>query len=132
METWVQLAITSLVTLCASSGFWAYVMHKDRARTAMTRLLMGMAYGTITTLGISYIERGWITKDEYEELRKYFFEPYKTLGGNGVAERIMSEVSKLPFRSNSQYSDIFRNPTEGAINDVRIVARHETQDAPPQ
>lgn len=130
METWLQLALTSLVTLGASSGFWAYLQHKDRARSATTRLLMGMAYDTITTLGIAYIERGWVTKDEYEELRKYFFEPYKALGGNGVAERIMNEVSHLPFRSHSRYSEIFRNQgNEGTINHVRVVTRQE-QDTP--
>ncbi|ASU03941.1 hypothetical protein SEA_FRODOSWAGGINS_28 [Streptomyces phage FrodoSwaggins] len=130
METWLQLVLTSLVTLGASSGFWAYLQHKDRARSATTRLLMGMAYDTITTLGIAYIERGWVTKDEYEELRKYFFEPYKALGGNGVAERIMGEVSRLPFQSHSRYSEIFRNrENEGTINHVRVVTRQE-QDTP--
>jgi hypothetical protein len=127
METWLQLAITSLVTLGASSGFWAYLQHKDRARAATTRLLMGMAYETITTLGLAYIERGWVTKDEYEELKKYFFDPYEALGGNGVAKRIMDEVSRLPFRSHSRYSEIFRNreSSEGWVNNVRVVAREE-------
>ncbi|QAY17146.1 hypothetical protein SEA_MADAMATO_28 [Streptomyces phage Madamato] len=130
METWLQLALTSLVTLGASSGFWAYLQHRDRAKSATTRLLMGMAYDTITTLGIAYIERGWVTKDEYEELRKYFFEPYRALGGNGVAERVMNEVSRLPFRSHSRYSEIFRNrENEGTVNHVRVVTRQE-QDAP--
>jgi hypothetical protein len=126
METWLQLALTSLVTLGASSGFWAYLQHKDRAKSATTRLLMGMAYDTITTLGIAYIERGWVTKDEYEELRKYFFEPYRALGGNGVAERVMNEVSRLPFRSHSRYSEIFRNrENEGWVNNVRVITREE-------
>jgi len=130
METWLQLALTSFVTLGASSGFWAYLQRKDRARSATTRLLMGMAYDTITTLGIAYIERGWVTKDEYEELRKYFYEPYRALGGNGVAERVMNEVSGLPFRPHSRYSEIFRNrENEETVNNVRIVTRQE-QDTP--
>lgn len=126
MEHWLQLALTSFVTLGASSGFWAYLQHRNQSQSATTRLMMGMAYDTITQLGIAYIERGYVTKDEYEELRKYFFEPYKALGGNGVAERIMNEVSKLPFRSHSRYSGIFRNrETEGWINNVRVVTREE-------
>jgi hypothetical protein len=129
METWLQLAITSIVTLGASTGFWAYLQHKDRAKTATTRLLMGMAYDTITTLGLAYIERGWVTKDEFEELNKYFFVPYKALGGNGVAERIMNEVSRLPFKSHSRYSGIFRNQeNQGWVDNVRVVTREE-QDA---
>lgn len=130
METWLQLAITSLVTLGASTGFWAYLQHKDRAKSATTRLLMGVAYNTITTYGIAYIDRGWVTKDEYEELNKYFFAPYKALGGNGVAERIMNEVSRLPFKSHSRHSGIFQNDqNQGWIDNVRVITR-EAQDTP--
>ena len=28
----------------------------------------------------------------------YFYKPYKSLGGNGSAERIMEEVKKLPIK----------------------------------
>lgn len=128
METWLQMALTSLITLGASSGFWTYIQHKDRARAATTKLLMGLAYGELTTLGVAYIQRGWITKDEYEEYRKYLFDPYKALGGNGVAERIMDEVTLLPFRSYNRIGEIFRNREQGVINDVRVVSREE-QDA---
>jgi hypothetical protein len=128
LDTWLQVAITSLVTLGASSGFWAYLQHKDRAKAATTRLLMGVAYNTITTYGIAYIDRGWVTKDEYEELDKYFFTPYKALGGNGVAERVMNEVKRLPFKSHSQYSGIFRNEqNQGWTDNVRVVTREEQQ-----
>lgn len=130
METWLQLALTSLATLGASSGFWAYLQHKDRTRSATTRLLMGIAYEHIMTFGVAYIHRGWATRDEYEELRKYFYEPYKALGGNGAAERVMNEVEKLPFGPHNQYEAIFqsqnREPRE--INDVRVVARQQNPD----
>src|SRR5689334_14036995 len=67
---------------------------------------MGLSYDKIVTLGMIYLQRGWITKDEYEDYRRYLFEPYKALGGNGVAEKIMDDVSKLPFRSMSKYSQM--------------------------
>lgn len=60
---------------------------------------MGLAYDKIVSRGIAFIERGWISKDEYEEYQKYLVEPYKEMGGNGVAERISSEVASLPFRT---------------------------------
>lgn len=123
METWVQLVLTIVGTFGASSGFWAYVQHKDRARTATTRLLMGIAYEHIMTFGVAYINRGWATRDEYEELRKYFFEPYKALGGNGAAERVMNEVDKLPFAPAQQYDAIFQSRESREINDVRVIAR---------
>lgn len=123
MDTWLQIALTSVTTVLASSGFWAYRSSKNNTKDATTRLLMGLAYETITTLGVAYIERGWVTKDEYEELDKYFYKPYKALGGNGVAERVMNEVSRLPFSSHNKYAGIFTNhPQERFINNVRVVA----------
>lgn len=50
-------------------------------------------------LGMRYIDRGWITQDEYENLNTYLYEPYKKLGGNGSALRVMQEVNKLPIRN---------------------------------
>lgn len=130
METWLQLVIAIVGSFGASSGFWAYLQHKDRARAATTRLLMGIAYEHIMTFGVAYIRRGWATRDEYEELRKYFFEPYKALGGNGAAERVMNEVEKLPFGPRSpRYEAIFQSRESREINDVRVVARQAEPDA---
>jgi hypothetical protein len=100
---WAQAAIISVASILASSGFWAFVQKRDATKHATTRLLMGLAYEKIAQVGLSYIDRGWISKDEYEDFRKYLYEPYRELGGNGVAERIMLEVSGLPLRSHGKY-----------------------------
>lgn len=130
METWLQLALTSFATLGASSGFWAYIQSKDRAKSATNQLLMGIVYEKILSLGGEFIERGWLYRDEYEDYRKYFYEPYTALGGNGVAERIMSEVSGLRIRPHARYADVIRmhHPNEESVNHVRIVSRND-QDA---
>jgi hypothetical protein len=106
MEQWLVTVLTVIGSVGASSGFWAWMMKRDNTKTAMARLLRGLAYDKIVTLGLNHIERGWISRDEYEEFRKYLYEPYKDFGGNGVAERIMSEVSNLPLRSPAKYSEI--------------------------
>ncbi|QJD49751.1 hypothetical protein SEA_CLUBPENGUIN_27 [Streptomyces phage ClubPenguin] len=131
MDNWVQIVLTSVSTVLASSGFWAYRSSRNNSKSATTRLLMGIAYEHIMTFGVAYIRRGWATRDEYEELRKYFYEPYKALGGNGSAERVMNEVEKLPFGpANSQYEAIFQsNRQSREINDVRVVARQVDADA---
>lgn len=110
-----------------ASAFWAYMQRKDKVRVATTRLLMGLAYDKLMTLGVKFIERGTITRDEYEDYRKYLYEPYKALGGNGVAERIMSEVSNLPIRSNSKFAEMFgsNRDNEEFVSNVRIVPRSE-------
>lgn len=61
-------------------------------------MLIGLAHDRIIYLGLKYIERGWITKDEYENLIDYLYVPYDKLGGNGSAQRIINEVKKLPIK----------------------------------
>ena len=126
MASWFQLVLTSAGSVLAGSGFWAYLQHRTSNHKGTTGLLMGLAYDRITTLGIAYIERGWVTRDELEELERYFFAPYKALGGNGVAERIMMQVKTLPLSSHSRYAEIFHNRhPERVIPNVRIVSREE-------
>lgn len=107
----LQLVLASVVSVAASSGFWAWLSKRDTAKTATSRLLLGLAYDKIVSLGMSYIDRGWISRDEYEDFQNYFYQPYKDAGGNGIAERIMLEVSHLPLRSPDRYS--IRTPGEG-------------------
>ena len=61
-------------------------------------MLIGLGHDRIIFLGMTYIERGWITQDEYENIHDYLYVPYKLMGGNGSAERIMKEVNKLPIQ----------------------------------
>lgn len=126
MDVWLQVVLSSGGAVLASSGFWAYVMRKSDHKSATTQLMMGLAYIELMTLGSNYIRRGSITRDEYEDYRKYFYDPYKELGGNGVAERIMAAVESLPI-SHRQYSDTveIRNREGEHINNARVVPRSE-------
>lgn len=91
--------IAAVSGVLTSSGVWSYVQKRGTVNTAHTRLLMGLAYDKIITVGMAYIQRGWVSKDEYEEYVKYLVDPYKEMGGNGVADRIATEVASLPFRT---------------------------------
>lgn len=64
-------------------------------------MLIGLAHDRIVYLGMQYIERGYITQDEYENLYEYLYKPYEKLGGNGSAKRIMTEVNKLPIHKST-------------------------------
>jgi hypothetical protein len=122
VDVWIRAFVIVLGSVLGSGGLWAYLQSRDSKRSATDRLMMGIAYEHITTYGIGYINRGYITKDEYEELMKYFYKPYKELGGNGVAERVMNEVNKLPFHAHDQYAGIFTNrEQERFITNVRVV-----------
>lgn len=91
-------AIAAVIgSFAASSGFWAFVQKNQAKPTALTRLILGLACDRIIDLGMKYIARGMITADEYENLEKYLYKPYAELGGNGLAEKIMTDVRKLPI-----------------------------------
>lgn len=107
-STLLSIFITALASILASSGFWTWMQKRGEGKSATSRLLMGLAYDKITHLGMEYIAKGWITHDELEDYRKYLFEPYRELGGNGTAERIMSEVEKLPLKSYTMQINIPR------------------------
>ena len=94
----VDIILAIVSSLLASSGLWAYVFKKLNTRDAQNDMLIGLGHDRIMYLGMQYIKQGWISSDEYENLSKYLFEPYRALGGNGSAERIMKEVDKLTIR----------------------------------
>lgn len=102
MPDWVFNVLTIVASIGASSGFWAYLQKRDTRKDATTQLLLGLAHDRIVFLGMSYIDRGWITKDEYEDLIKYLYNPYSSFGGNGLAEKVMSEVIKLPMQGQAR------------------------------
>ena len=72
--------------------------NKDKKKSAERDMLMGLAHDRIIFLGSQYISRGFITKDEYENLHDYLYKPYQELGGNGTATKIMNEVEQLKIK----------------------------------
>lgn len=102
MATWLQLALTIAGSVLASSGFWAFLQSRRGKKDHHTELLIGLAHDRIIFLGMTYVKRGWITQDEYENLVTYLYEPYKKLGGNGTAERVVKEVTKLKIIDSLQ------------------------------
>lgn len=96
----LEMLIPILISVIASSGFWFFISHRKEKRTLQTELLLGLAHDRILSLGMTYIERGWITQEEYENLNVYLYKAYEALGGNGSAKRIMVEVDSLPIRKN--------------------------------
>ena len=91
------MAMTVICAVIASSGFWAFLQNRRDKKDVKTQMLVGLAHDRIISLGMKYIDRGYITQDEYENLYEYLYKPYEKLGGNGSAKRIMQEVNKLPI-----------------------------------
>lgn len=106
MEIWIQFLVTIVCSMFASSGLWAIIAKKAEKKDSRTALIIGLAHDRIMGLGMMYLERGWMTPDEYENLTRYLYEPYAKLGGNGSAERIIREVNeKVEIRSVNSFRD---------------------------
>ena len=99
MEEFMQIVLTVICSVLASSGFWAYFSKKIDKNSAEKEMLRGLAHDRIIYLGMVYIERGWVTQDEFENLHDYLYTPYEKLGGNGSAKKVMNEVKNLPIHS---------------------------------
>jgi len=93
----------------ASQGLWALILYlvqrkdkkKDKESEVLdnqSQMLLGLGHDRIVFLGTHYIQQGSITENEFENLNKYLYEPYKKLGGNGTAEKIMIDVKNLPIK----------------------------------
>ena len=80
---------------------WLPIGKATRSGKLVTNLEeMNSKYGRINFY-MAYIERGYITQDEYENLYEYLYKPYEKLGGNGSAKRIMTEVDQLAIHKST-------------------------------
>lgn len=75
------------------------IQRKDKKQNnPLADMVRGLGHDRIIFLGQQYIGKGFVTKDEYENLHDYLFLPYQELGGNGTAEKVMKEVGNLPIK----------------------------------
>lgn len=100
MDDLTHILVTIVSSVLASSGLWALISKRLEKKDVKTQMLLGLAHDRIMHLGMVYIDRGWITHDEYENFHEYLYKPYKKMGGNGTGDHIMSEVDKLELRKS--------------------------------
>lgn len=117
MESWIQL-LTAVISAIGSSGLTVYLVKRLERKDAKSRILLGLAHDRLMSLGQEFIEREGITADEYENMSKYLYEPYKAMGGNGAVERIMGEVNKLPIVTPEQAA---------RMDQQKMKRQHETE-----
>lgn len=60
---------------------------------------LGALYDRAKFLGENYLKRGWWTLNEYEDYKKYIFQPYHEAGGDGTIDKIMIELEKMPIEA---------------------------------
>ena len=116
MNTVLISIITAVAAIFASTGFWAFISKKADSNTAEQKLLMGLAHDRLINQATKYIHRGYITHEEYDDIREYLYLPYLKKGGNGTVERIMAELDKVPIKA---VSNIYQSKADfyGLLND---------------
>jgi hypothetical protein len=97
--TVLQIIVTAITAIVASSGFWVFINRKRNAGSLTRELLIGLAHDRIVTLSLEYIYRGWITQEEHENLCVFLYSPYHLMGENGSVLRLMDDVNKLPIKA---------------------------------
>ena len=95
--TTTQLILTIITALLTSSGLWAFLGSRLEKNSAERELIVGIGHIEIVFFGMQFLERGWITRDEYETMQD-LYKPYIKLGGNGSGTKIMKEIENLPIR----------------------------------
>src|SRR6185503_16124417 len=90
LDPYLKVLVPAVVAfMLQGAAFWGYLLRRNRKKDVNQQMLMGLVQHQITVQGMSYINRGWVTADEYDDLLNYFYKPYVEAGGNGSAERIM-------------------------------------------
>nr|DAF19739.1 MAG TPA: holin protein [Caudoviricetes sp.] len=102
MSHTLELAITVATSVLGSSGLWAFIQAKNAKNAAQSQLMVGLAHIQLVAIAEGYIARGWITHAEYDDIRVYLYDPYRALGGNGSAQRLVQELSLLPSHPPSE------------------------------
>lgn len=92
----VELANPVVTTLLGGSGVWAWMKTRTEHNDYEDKLLLQVARNQLVSQGRSYLKRGYITMDEYEEYESEY-AIYSRLGGNGLARRVFKQVDELPI-----------------------------------
>ena len=85
-----------ITTILSCPGIWAWAKTRTQRNYSEDNLLLQVAKNQLVTQGRKYLNRGYITMDEYEEYESEY-KVYSDLGGNGLARRIFEQVDDLPM-----------------------------------
>lgn len=97
-----EFANPLVTTVLSGPGIWAWAKTRTQRNNSENRLLLQVAKNQLITQGRKYLNRGYVTMDEYEEYESEY-HVYTDLGGNGLARRIFEQVDDLPMMPNGNY-----------------------------
>lgn len=90
--------VTAII-LAALQRKWSKDDKADEKQDSIISGLKVLTVDRVRYLGKNYIERGWITLWEKENI-KDMYAAYKALGGNGHLDTVMKEVERLDIHAD--------------------------------
>ena len=100
-QTLATVVVSVVVAVIGSTGFWSWLSHRREQKSAQALMLMALGHDRIMALSTKYVERGYITADEYENLLG-LYEPYAEMGGNGSGTRMVEACKALPITKEEE------------------------------
>ena len=91
-----EIIIAIVGGIFGSTGLWQLIQYFLAKNSVEREMLLGLGYIQLMNTCEMYLKQGYIEVEELVDLKKYLYEPYRKLGGNGAGEMIMSKVEKLP------------------------------------
>ena len=95
-----EFANPLITTVLSGPGIWAWAKTRAQHNDSEEKLLLQVAKNQLVIQGRVYLNRGYITMDEYAEYESEY-KVYSALGGNGLARRIFKQVDELPMMPNN-------------------------------
>jgi hypothetical protein len=102
-----------IIAIIASGGAWSllntglqHILKRfDKKKDLLDvhgAALRGLLYGELERRLTAYIRSGSISAGELNSIRKYYYEPYKELDGDGVIDALMERVEKLDIKNEEE------------------------------
>lgn len=89
-------ALSSSALAAVISGVFALLLARQKKGNGIEAGVRILLYDQIKYRGNHFIEQGYVTRDEYEDLIKMHEVYHTALDGNGYLDNLMLEVNGLP------------------------------------
>lgn len=89
-------ALSSSALAAVISGVFTLLSARKKKANGTEAGVRILLYDRIKDLGNQFVERGYVTRDEYEDLIRMHEVYHTSLDGNGYLDNLMLEVNGLP------------------------------------
>lgn len=84
---------------------------ENKEKELLHEATLAILHNKIYKQGMCYIERGWVSVGELNDIEK-LFSPYECMGGNGTAKVIIENVRRLEIKQGDLAELIENNKEE--------------------